>query len=300
MRSLNLDHVRAFADVIEQGSFSAAAERLNLTQPAVSQQVRQLEQRLGVRLIDRVGRRATPTAAGSALLDHHRRIDEAVGAALDAMAEHAAETTGRVRLGSGATACTYLLPPLLRDLRLRFPALEIVVRTGNTADMLRAVEDNVLDVGFVTLPVVGRMFAVTPVLSEEFVAITSAAGPELSVRPTPAAIAGLPIVLYEPGANTRRVIDDWFMHAGLAPKPVMELGSVEAIKGLVGAGLGCSILPRMAVEGEGRRGQLTVRSLRPRLHRQLALVMRRDKPLTRALRDVVAAIRSAGRSGLGP
>ncbi|MFX8988228.1 LysR family transcriptional regulator, partial [Acinetobacter baumannii] len=66
MRSLNLDHVRAFADVIEQGSFSAAADRLNLTPPAVSQQVRQLEQRLGVRLIDRVGRRATPTAAGLA------------------------------------------------------------------------------------------------------------------------------------------------------------------------------------------------------------------------------------------
>lgn len=300
MRSLNLDHVRAFADVIEQGSFSAAADRLNLTQPAVSQQVRQLEQRLGVRLIDRVGRRATPTAAGLALLDHHRRIDEAVGAALDAMAEHASGTIGRVRLGSGATACTYLLPPLLRDLRARFPALEIVVRTGNTADILRAVEENLLDVGFVTLPVVGRMFAVTPVLAEEFVAITSAAGPELPVRPAPAGMAGLPIVLYEPGANTRRVIDEWFMQAGLAPKPVMELGSVEAIKGLVGAGLGCSILPRMAVEGEGQRGRLTVRSLRPRLHRQLALVMRRDKPLTRALRDVVATIRAAGRSTLRP
>ncbi|MGZ2987130.1 LysR family transcriptional regulator substrate-binding protein, partial [Pseudomonas aeruginosa] len=76
-------------------------------------------------------------------------------------------TIGRVRLGSGATACTYLLPPLLRDLRARFPALEIVVRTGNTADILRAVEENLLDVGFVTLPVVGRMFAVTPVLAEE-------------------------------------------------------------------------------------------------------------------------------------
>ncbi|MBV9521711.1 MAG: LysR family transcriptional regulator, partial [Alphaproteobacteria bacterium] len=116
MRDLNLRHLQAFTDVVELGSFSAAAERLNLTQPAVSLQLRQLESRLGVRLIERIGPRATPTVAGSALLDHVHRIEAAVADALDAMAHHRAETIGRVRLGTGATACIYLLPPLLRRL----------------------------------------------------------------------------------------------------------------------------------------------------------------------------------------
>src|SRR5271163_1175467 len=117
MRRLNLDQLEAFAAVVELGSFSAAAARLNLTQPAVSFQIRQLEQRLGLRLVERVGRRVQPTAAGLDLLPHIRRIDEAVAGAVAAMAHRASGVTGRVRLGTGATACIYLLPRLLSDLR---------------------------------------------------------------------------------------------------------------------------------------------------------------------------------------
>src|SRR5689334_31632 len=132
MRALHPDHLEAFRLVTELGSFSAAAERLGLTQPAVSLQVRQLEQRVGVRLIDRVGRRASPTAAGSELLLHVHRIGEAMDSAETAMAAFSSGSSGRVRLGTGATACIYLLPPVLRELRARFPGLEIVVRTGDT------------------------------------------------------------------------------------------------------------------------------------------------------------------------
>ena len=295
MRSLNLDHLRAFGEVVAAGGFSAAAARLNLTQPAVSLQVRQLEQRLGVELIERVGRRATPTAAGRELLAHMRAIEGAVAEATEAMAAHATGVAGRVRLGTGATACIYLLPPVLRRLRKRFPGLEIVVSTGNTPDMLRAIEENAIDLGLVTLPAAGRALQVTPLVEDEMVAI---AGPEerrLPARVTPAALAELPLVLYEPGANTRRVVDDWFMAAGLSLKPAMQLGSVEAIKQLVGAGLGLGLLPRMAVADRASRGGLAVRSLTPRLDRQLGLVLRRDKPQSRALREVLAALHRLGR-----
>src|SRR5690349_2985404 len=127
MRGLNLDHLRAFATVLELGGFSAAAEKLNLTQPAISLQIRQLETRLGVRLIERVGRRAQPTNAGRDLLGHIGRIDEAVQGAVEAVAPHRAGAIGRVRLGTGATACIYLLPRVLREVREAFPSLEIVV-----------------------------------------------------------------------------------------------------------------------------------------------------------------------------
>jgi DNA-binding transcriptional LysR family regulator len=298
MRGLNPDHLRAFADVIERGSFSAAAEHLNLTQPAVSLQVKQLEQRLGLRLIERVGRRVTPTAAGTELLAHVRRIEGAIADALEAMADHATGVTGRVRLGTGATVCTYQLPPVLKDLRRRFPSLEVVVSTGNTNHLLKALEENALDVGLVTLPasgrIPGRVFQVTPVVEDEFVALFAAGDPRIPASATPAALAKLPIVFDEPDATTRGIVDRWFARAGLAPKPVTELGSVEAIKKVVGAGLGCSVLPRVVVAGTEKREGIVLRPLSPRLARQLGLVLRKDKPLQRGLREVVNALLAIG------
>lgn len=290
MRNLNFDQLQTFTEVITLGSFSAAAERLRLTQPAVSLQVRQLEKRFGVRLIDRVGKRATPTRAGEALLVHARRIDEAVSAALDGLAMHATGTLGRVRIGTGATACIYLLPPVLRDLRRRFPDLEITVRTGNTDDVLKALEENSLDIGFVTLPAPGRVFEVTPLLDDEFVAIAAANDDRLPEVVTPAALTQLPVVLYEAGGNTRRVVDQWFARAGVRLTPVMDLGSVEAIKEIVGAGLGCAVLPGIAVRKSGEPVPIVSRPLSPKLHRKLALVMRRDKTLTKGLRETLNAL----------
>ncbi|WP_417219961.1 LysR family transcriptional regulator [Achromobacter spanius] len=291
MRGLNLDHLRLFAQVIELGSFSAAAERGGVTQPAVSLQVRQLERRFGLKLVERVGRRAGPTAAGLELLTHIRVIDAALAQAEQAMTAHASQVSGRIRLGTGATACTYLLPPVLAQLRRRFPALDIVASTGNTADMLRGLENNTLDMGLVTLPAPGRMFQVTPLIEDEFVAIFPARdAASIPAQVTPQALAPWPLVLFEPGARTRRLVDDWFEAAGMAAKPFMELGSTEAMKEIVAAGLGCAVPPKLAVSGAGQRDALAVHSLTPHLSRELAIVMRRDKPLSRGLRHLQEAL----------
>jgi DNA-binding transcriptional LysR family regulator len=292
MRALNPDHLRTFVEVVEHGSFSAAAQRLSLTQPAVSQHVRELERRLGVRVIERAGKRAQPTAAGEELLRHARQIEAALGQACAAMASHRDEVIGRVRLGTGATACIYLLPTVLRRLHQRFPRVEIVVKTGNTPDILRSLEDNALDVALVTLPAPGRTFDVTPVIDDELVALFPAEGRRPPQVATPSFLSERPVVLYEPGGKARRVIDDWFLRAGLSLRPVMELGSVEAIKRLVAAGLGCAVLPRIAVVGSGRSGQLRVRPLSPRLHRTLGIVVRRDKLMDRGLREMIRALGS--------
>lgn len=292
MRGLNLDYLRALAEVSRLGTFSAAAERLHLSQPAVSLQVRQLERRLGVRLIERTGKRATPTAAGTALLAHINEIDAAIAAALDAMRHYSSTVAGRVRLAVGATACIYILPPLLRDLRKKFPYLEIVVSTGNTTSILKSLEENAIDIGLLTLPVPQKVFQVTPIIRDELVAVTAAADKHLPNGLAPSALMKLPMVLYEDGANTRRLIDDWFLHSGFSVTPAMELGNVEAIKELVGAGLGCGLIPRMAAPfGKGNE-TLVVHSLRPRLYRRLGIVLRRDKKLGRPLREVVKALSS--------
>lgn len=303
MRSLNPDHLEAFAQVVALGSFSAAAARLHLTQPAISLQVRQLERRLGVRLVERLGRHATPTPAGEEMLRHGAQIEAAIAAAIEAMAAHVTGGAGRVRLGTGATACIYLLPPMLRELRTRLPTLEIIVTTGNTPEILRAVEDNLLDAALVTLPAPGRIFAVTPIVDDPFVAIFPA-GEDLPARASARMLAARPVVMFEAGARTRSLVDAWFLAAGLSPRPAMELGSVEAIKEMVGAGLGCAVLPGMATTGSSMMGssiggahpRLSVRPLAPRLKRRLGFVLRRDKLLTPGLRAMAEAMIRLGKT----
>lgn len=296
-KTLNLDQLRSFVLVIETGSFSAAADRLGISQPAVSLQVRQLERRLSVRLIERVGKRAKATPAGMELLRHAQHIGSAVENAVDALADHASGVTGRVRLGTGATACLHFLPAVLRTLREQFPALSVVVSTGNTEDQARKVEENSLDLALVTLPAAGRALAAMPVLEDEFVAIGRADVAPLKARVAPADLGALPLVLFEPAANTRKLVDRWFAADGLQPQPVMELGSVEAMKEMVAAGLGYAIVPGMSMTGRGAHPELKTSRLNPRMHRTLAVVLRRDKPVSKALRVVLDAIVAAGKPG---
>lgn len=289
IKGISFDQLQTFADIIDLGSFSAAAERAGLTQPAVSLQLRQLERRLGLRLVERVGRRMLPTPAGSDLLVHVHRMQEEMNRAMETLAPHQSDAIGRIRIGTGATACIYYLPPILRRLKETMPGLEIVVETGNTPDLVRMIEANELDAGLLTEPVSHRSFAVTPVAEDELTAVFPAGEAPASQSLTAMEMAQKPLLLYAGGA-TRRIIEDWFSMSGVTPKPAMELDSVEAIKRLAAAGLGWSILPSLALEGGEMPAGLARCPLEPRLVRSLALVMRRDKRLTRGLRGFVAAL----------
>jgi DNA-binding transcriptional LysR family regulator len=292
MRNLKLDQLHSFTKVVELGTFSAAAEQLGLTQPAVSLHIRELERRVGITLIERVGKKARPTAAGIEMLGYARTIDEIATHALDRMAVHKTGTLGRVRIGTGATACINLLPALLRNLRTRFPTLEFTVTTGNTSDILPSLEDNSLDVGLVTLPATGRALTVTPIIQDPFIAIAAKETKLLPAVATPAALADLPLILYEAGGHTRQILDAWFTKAGVRPAPIMDLGNVEAIKELVGAGLGCAILPGTSLRREKDRARFETLPLTPNLSRELAIVLRKDKPLHKGLRHTIAALKT--------
>lgn len=301
MRGLNLDQLLTFATVVEHAGFTEAAARLGLTQPAVSMQIRNLEERLGVRLIERVGKRALPTAAGRDLLPFVRRLRDEADAAVAHMMRHRAGDTGRVRIGTGATACIYRLPPLLAALRAGHPGLEIIVVTGNTADILDTVEAGTLDLALVTLPAARPGLSIEPVCVEEMVAVGPRVGGDRAedacLAPIPLApveAAAGPLILYERGGTMRAVIDAWFVAGGVQPRPAMELGNVEAIKNLVAAGLGRSILPAVTVAGEGDRDRFAVRPLAPPLTRSLGLALRRDKVPDAGVRALAKAIAAMG------
>ncbi|HUN48152.1 MAG TPA: LysR family transcriptional regulator [Stellaceae bacterium] len=283
MASPSLRQLRTFIAAMESGSVSAAARSLKLTQPAASLQLRELERLLGARLFDRARGRLIPTPAGAALLAPARRAQAAVEDAVEAVAGHRAGEAGRLRVGTGATACIYLLPTPLAAVRRRMPGLAITVATGNTREILERVEAGDLDIAIVTLPIPeSRTLARTRILVDPQLALLPKAMAPAGRGIEAAAIARLPLILYEAGGVTRAITDAWFRRAGLTLEPIMELGSVEAIKVLVGSGLGAAILPRLALQ-EAVPGTL-VRPLRPPLARDLALVLRKEKVRDRGLR----------------
>lgn len=286
--------MRTFLAVVESGGGSTAARMLNLTQPAASQQLRELERCLRVRLLDRAGGRSIPTAAGAALLEPARRAHAAIEDAMAVAAAHRAGETGRVRLGTGATACIHLLPAVLAAAKQRMHGLEVTVATGNSGDIIRQVELGELDLGLVTLPVAAsRALSVTRLLAEPLVALIPRAMADLGETIGVAQLAALPLILYDPGGSTRALIDGWFRRAGVTPNPTMQLDSVESIKVLVGSGLGASIVPRMSLT-QAIAGTVT-RRLRPGLVRHLALVVRREKVIDRGMRVVTEALRAVAR-----
>lgn len=290
MPSLNLDHLATFKLVASRKSFSGAADALGLSQPAVSLQIRQLEHTLQTRLVERTGRGVRLTTAGQALLSHIGTIDQAVGAAIHGVTATTQDVSGTVTLGTGATACIHLLPPLLARLRKEHPRLTVRVRTGNTQDILRDVEDNRIDIGLVTLPVAGRNLHISPVIEDEFRVIMQAGESAADTGVTAADLRALPLIIFESGSGTRALIDRWFQSEDLAVQPVMELGSIEAIKRMVQAGLGYSIVPAMSVAHPKDRAGLSVMALNPGLCRTLGVAIRQDKVRNKSINAVLKLI----------
>lgn len=292
MAKLNLDHLATFELVISRGSFSGAAQALGLSQPAVSLQIRQLEQALQVRLIERTSRGIRPTTAGLTLSEHCIKIDAVISATVESVSLHSDEITGTVILGTGATACIHLLPPLLQKLRQQHHLLKVDVRTGNTTDILRGVEENRIDIGLVTLPAMGKCLSIDPLGSDEFVIIMEKDASDQSAELMSVQdLVSLPLIIFEPGSGTRALIDDWFRCSGHVPSPVMELGSIEAIKKMVSAGLGYSIVPRMSVTTMEERQGLSLYSMTPPLYRSLGIVMREDRIVSRGMSEVLNELR---------
>ncbi|QEI07542.1 LysR family transcriptional regulator [Pigmentiphaga aceris] len=286
----HLDQLRKYELVVKYGSFTAAADHLGLTQPAISQQIRALERQLGVRLLERVGRSVTPTAAGKDLLAHLPAIAMALEAAFNAVAAHVDKVVGQIRLGTGLTTCLYFLPPILRKLKDAHPGLDLVVSTGNTEELVRRVEANSIDLALVTLPVPSRSVDVQVVVEDEIVAVKRRGSADWPDRLDASSFSATPLVMFSPGTSTRGLIDAWLSTADRNPSAAMELDSVEAIKAVVAAGLGSSFLPRLALTGHGHHADLEFRSLTPRLYRSQALVMRQDKTMTAAFRATVECI----------
>lgn len=294
MRELSLDQLRTLATVVELGSFSAAAKRLHLSQPAVSLQIRELEMRFGLALVERLGKKAFATSAGHDLIAHAGRLLDEAERTRTTMRRHKDGWLGRVRIGTGAASLTYLLPPVLRRLRSAHPTLEIAIRTGGTEEIVDAVVRNDLDIGLVTLPANAPLLDVEVVHESPVLALFPARLAPRGRRVTAQDFARHPYIAEHQGARIAQLAHDWLVRNGVAPRPAIETDSSEAIKKLVAAGLGAALLPQEAVTAPADIRGLATRPLAPPLTRALGVIRRRDKPddpALRIVRDALAALK---------
>ena len=257
--ALNLHLVRVFAAVVAAGSFSRAADDLSLSQPAVSRAVQELERQLGTLLLDRAGRRVAPTSAGRLLYDHAVELFAIEQGAEAALADLEGLERGRLAIGASTTVGIYLLPSLLGAFHRRHPGVGLFLDIGNTAQIAERLRTTPLDVAFVEGPVAGSDLVVERWRDDDLVVIAAPDHPIAARQPVALAdLAGEPFVLRERGSGTREVAEDALRGLGVEPLVAMELGSTEAVKQAVAAGLGVSVMSSAAISLEVQLDRLAV------------------------------------------
>jgi DNA-binding transcriptional LysR family regulator len=251
-----------FRTIVELGSFTRAGVRLGLSQPAISQQVRALEQQVGVPLLLRRTKFARPTPGGEVLLQYARQVLGKVDEVERALAAVADGDTGVVRVAAGGAACQYLLPSVLREFRARFPRVEIQVNAGHTTRTVQRLQHGEVDLGLVTLPVRADAMRVATVGRDELMVIVPPAHAwSTRRRIMPTDLAEQPIVLYERQSRATDLILRALLADGVFARVAMEIDHLGAAKEMVQAGLGVSMLPEWAVRDEVAAGKLVALSL---------------------------------------
>ncbi len=255
--ALNLNSLRLFSAVAERGGFTAAARLMHVSQPAISKAVRQLEAEVGAQLLVRTARGVGLTEEGRMLLGHARVLFGEERAAEEALAERRGLSRGSLRLGSSLTVASYFLPRILGAFHARHPAIELTLVALNTRNVLDALLVNRVELGIVEGPVSHARVEVSPWVEDELVAVVAPGHPLTEVRRLKAARVFQELFLIrEEGAGTRDIILAALRNRGLTPARLFEISENEVIKQLAAAGVGFTILSRMAVAVELQRGEL--------------------------------------------
>jgi DNA-binding transcriptional LysR family regulator len=273
--------LQVFFTVARLLSFTRAAEVLHMTQPAVTFQVRQLEEQLDTRLFDRNHNRVTLTEAGRIVYRYAERIFDLYTEMEAAMREFKGTVGGSLILGASTTVAEYLLPTLLGSFLRSEPKVGISLRVGNTESVVAMVEESEIDLGVVEAPVTNRNLIVQPCMIDQLYLILPPDHPLATrARVDLEAFIDEPFVCREEGSGTREVIMDYLARQGFGRNRLglcLELGSQEAIKGAVAAGIGVSILSETVIAKEVMLGQLVAIPLDPPLERPISLVHARQK-----------------------
>ena len=273
--------LQVFHAVAKHLSFTKAAETLFMTQPAVTFQIKQLEEHLSTRLFDRAQGRISLTPAGQLAFEYAERI-LALSAELDTrLREMGGQAAGPLLIGASMTIGEYVLPQLIGEFKARFPAVVPTLFVGNSEAVQERVAERTLDLGFIEGDSHLSSLQNEVCCEDELQVVCAPSHPlakEAGALPT--SLTQYPYISREAGSGTRAVVDRYLQQVGVSPESmnrVVELGSPEAIKGLVATGLGFAIMSRVIAAKELQLGQLVQVPLRPPLLRNFSVVYPKER-----------------------
>lgn len=285
---MDLEQLESLVAVAEEGGISAAARRRHLSQPAVSLQIKALEEELGTPLLRREVRGAVPTRAGSALLAHARRVLLTVRAARAEMEELRGLGRGHLTLGTTDAAATLIVPDAFLTFHRRHPGIEVAVDVDSTAALVAGVRSGRLDLALGTLPVEDPELTCRPLVRERLGLVAPTATKRTSLA---ALLEREPFIAYPRESVTRRLVDRTLERAGFRVRVMMEIGRPSVMARLVQAGLGVSVLPEATSEIPFREGRLhRVGFRRFSVARELGLLVLRGRELEPAARAFAALL----------
>jgi DNA-binding transcriptional LysR family regulator len=274
--------LKVFHTVARLLSFTKAAEALHMTQPAVTFQVRQLEEYFNTRLFDRTHNKVSLTPAGERVSEFAERIFDLYSEMENSVRDLTGEISGALTIGASTTIAEYMLPALLGEFKNRYPDINLRLKVSNSEGIVSMVEHNVIDLGVVESPV-GNKNLIVEVCHEDQLVVVAAPDHELVKRGgkvSASDIVSHPFVSREEGSGTRDVIMQYLADAKVSSSDMnfsLELGSPEAIKGAVEAGMGITILSRSIIGKELKLKTLSELQLDPPLSRPFSFVRQRQK-----------------------
>lgn len=280
---MDLDQLHTFLEIVRLKSFSKAAQTCFRTQPAISAQVRQLEQELNTTLFERLGTRIALTTAGKIFAEYAEQILELRKRAQDAINELERTPRGELVIAANEATCIYVLPEVFSEFKSQYPNVQLLVDRSYGAKVVQAVQENLADFGITQLPVQEKKLQVVKVFADEIVLLTPP-GHRLAKQPfvTPADLAGEAMLLPKSG-TTRARLNQWLEGAENELQISMELDSSEMLKRFVMAGLGLSFTASTHVQEEIQERRVEAVRLGPEpMERRLGLIYRKDKALSKA------------------
>ena len=280
---MDFDQIETFLEVARLSSFSRAAERRFRTQPAISSQIRALEEEVGARLLDRSGGKVAVTAAGKVFQRYAEETLEQRRIMLVALAEMHRVPRGEIVVSANEGTCLHILPEVFAEFKRQYPTVGVGVKRLEHNKILEAIIDNSCDFGIVSLPVPDKRLTVVPIHRDELIVITPPNHPlARQKKATVAEVVEYPLLLPKVG-RTRDLLETLFHDRRLKPIVSMDLDSSELLKRFVAADVGIGFIPRSHVAEDLQAKALAALTLADaRIQRELALVFRKDKALSRA------------------
>jgi DNA-binding transcriptional LysR family regulator len=295
---MDFDQIETFLAVVRLSSFSRAAEKRFRTQPAISSQIRSLEEEVGARLLDRSGGKVSLTSSGKIFQRYAEQILDARKNMLTEVGETERVPRGEITVGANEGTCLHVLPEVFAGFQRQYPEVAVNIKRADYARIIECVNDNSVDFGIVSLPVKDRRLTVLLIHRDELIIIAPPQHKLAKAKSaTVAEVAQYPLVVPK-GGHTRDALDHLFYERNLKPRYAMELDSSELLKRFVAANVGVGFIARSNVQEDVRAKVLSVIPISDAtVRRDLGLIFRKDKALSRAAQAFIdSAVKDTGKA----